>query len=72
LQISPAFLDRNQSVAPGGARGSFSNLMEKIMPISDILFVSLVIGAFAAFAIALAWGSNQTKKSPADGSIKAH
>jgi hypothetical protein len=46
--------------------------MEKIMPISDILFVSLVISAFAGFAIALAWGSNQTKESPADGSIKAH
>jgi hypothetical protein len=45
--------------------------MEKIMPISDILFVSLVISAFAAFAIVLAWGSNQTKRGSASDSITA-
>jgi hypothetical protein len=36
--------------------------MEKVMPVSDILFVSLVVSAFATFTIVLAWASSQTKK----------
>lgn len=31
------------------------------MPITDILIVSVIISAFAIFAIALAWGDYQTR-----------
>ena len=36
------------------------------MPVSDFVFVSLVVLVFASFMLVLAWGAYQTRNLPKD------